>query len=76
MDSLEESFRIGREVGVPVVISHHKVNGTANHGRSEQTLPFITQHMHDQSIGLDCYPYSAASTVLSAERVATASRRW
>jgi N-acyl-D-amino-acid deacylase len=32
MDSLEESFRIGREVGVPVVISHHKVNGTSNHG--------------------------------------------
>jgi N-acyl-D-amino-acid deacylase len=74
MDSLAETFRIGREVGVPVVISHHKVNGTANHGRSEQTLPFIAQHMHDQPIGLDCYPYSASSTVLSAERVATASR--
>jgi N-acyl-D-amino-acid deacylase len=74
MDSLEESFRIGREVGVPVVISHHKVAGTANHGRSEQTLPFIQRHMHDQPIGLDCYPYSASSTVLSAERVATASR--
>ena len=74
MDSLEETFRIGREVGVPVVVSHHKVNGLANHGRSEQTLPFIAQHMRDQSIGLDCYPYSASSTVLSAERVSTASR--
>jgi N-acyl-D-amino-acid deacylase len=74
MDSLTETFRIGREVGVPVVISHHKVNGKANHGRSEQTLPFIAQHMRDQVIGLDCYPYSASSTVLSAERVATASR--
>lgn len=74
MDSLAETFRIGREVGVPVVISHHKVNGTANHGRSEQTLPFIARHMHHQPIGLDCYPYSASSTVLSAERVATASR--
>jgi N-acyl-D-amino-acid deacylase len=74
MDSLAETFRIGREVGVPVVISHHKVNGKANHGRSEQTLPFIAQHMRDQPIGLDCYPYSASSTVLSAERVTTASR--
>jgi N-acyl-D-amino-acid deacylase len=74
MDSLEETFRIGREVGVPVVVSHHKVNGKANHGRSQQTLPFIAQHMRDQPIGLDCYPYSASSTVLSAERVATASR--
>jgi N-acyl-D-amino-acid deacylase len=74
MDSLEESFRIGREVGVPVVISHHKVAGSANHGRSEQTLAFIEQRMRGQHIGLDCYPYSASSTILSAERVAGASR--
>ena len=74
MDSLEESFRIGREVGVPVVISHHKVNGTANHGRSGQTLAFIAEQMRDQSIGLDCYPYAAASTVLSAGRAAASSR--
>ena len=38
LDSLDESFRIGREMGVPVVISHHKVNGLANHGRSRETL--------------------------------------
>jgi N-acyl-D-amino-acid deacylase len=31
MDSLEETFRIGREVGVPVVISHHKVIGQKNY---------------------------------------------
>src|SRR5258705_7806578 len=31
VDSLEESFRIGRQVGLPVVISHHKVVGTPNH---------------------------------------------
>src|SRR5262249_46122934 len=58
----------------PVVVSHHKVNGTANHGRSEQTLPFIREQMRHQTIGLDCYPYSASSTVLSVERVATATR--
>jgi N-acyl-D-amino-acid deacylase len=74
LDSLEESFRIGREIGVPVVISHHKVNGTANHGRSAQTLACIAEHMHEQSIGLDCYPYTASSTVLSADRAAVASR--
>ena len=27
MDCLEETFHIGRELGVPVVISHHKVVG-------------------------------------------------
>ena len=43
VDSLEESFRTGRELGVPVVISHHKVVGKANHGRSAETLPIIEQ---------------------------------
>jgi N-acyl-D-amino-acid deacylase len=41
IDSLEESFRIGREVGVPIVISHHKVTEQANHGRSTETLALI-----------------------------------
>ena len=74
LDSLEESFRIGRELGVPVVISHHKVNGTANHGRSRDTLALIAQRMREQAIGLDCYPYCASSTVLSADRAASASK--
>ncbi len=74
LDSLEESFRIGRELGVPVVISHHKVVGTANHGRSAETLPVIERAMRAQKIGLDCYPYCASSTILSASRVGVASR--
>jgi N-acyl-D-amino-acid deacylase len=74
LESLDESFRSARELGVPVVISHHKVNGLANHGRSAQTLAHIARHMPSQSIGLDCYPYSAASTVLSADRAAAAMR--
>ncbi len=74
LDSLEESFRVGRELGVPVVISHHKVAGKANHGRSAETLPFIEKAMRSQKIGLDCYPYHASSTILSAGRVANASK--
>jgi N-acyl-D-amino-acid deacylase len=74
MDSLEETFRIGREVGVPVVISHHKVIGQKNYGRSEETLAFIKRNMALQPICLDCYPYTAGSTVLSADRAATSSR--
>jgi len=68
VDSLEESFRIGRSLGVPVVISHHKVAGKANHGRSAETLPIIESAMRSQRIGLDCYPYHASSTILSAGR--------
>jgi len=74
LDSLEESFRIGREVGVAVVISHHKVAGLPNHGRSRETLPLIAARMRSQAIGLDCYPYCASSTILSAARAAVASK--
>jgi N-acyl-D-amino-acid deacylase len=73
-DSLEETFRIGRELGVPVVISHHKVAGRPNHGRSRETLPLIAERMKGQPIGLDCYPYCASSTMLSESRVAVASK--
>jgi N-acyl-D-amino-acid deacylase len=74
MDSLEETFRIGREVGVPVVISHHKVIGQKNYGRSDETLAFIRKSMAMQPICLDCYPYTAGSTVLSASRAVTSAR--
>lgn len=74
VDSLEETFRIGREVGVPVVISHHKLTEKANHGRSKETLALIRERMSRQAVCLDCYPYTAGSTVLSAHRAKGASR--
>src|SRR5258706_5981413 len=73
-DSLEETFRIGRELKVPVVVSHHKVVGLANHGRSKETLPLIAERMKAQGIGLDCYPYCASSTILSADRAAIGTK--
>jgi len=73
-DSLEETFRIGRELDVPVVVSHHKVVGTPNHGRSRETLPLIAGRMASQCIGLDCYPYNASSTILSADRAAIGTK--
>jgi N-acyl-D-amino-acid deacylase len=74
IESLEESFLIGRQVGVPVVISHHKVVGVQNHGRSAETLAYIADHMTRQPICLDCYPYDASSTILSPKLVANATR--
>ena len=74
IDSLTETFRIGREVGVAVVISHLKVVGEANRGRSVEALAFIERHMAAQSICMDCYPYTAGSTVLSADRAASSTR--
>ncbi|WP_298925059.1 amidohydrolase family protein [uncultured Ramlibacter sp.] len=68
MDSLEETFRIGRELGVPVVVSHHKVQNQANFGRSQETLPLIRETMKHQCVSLDCYPYTAGSTMIRTDR--------
>jgi N-acyl-D-amino-acid deacylase len=73
-DSLEESFRIGRSARLPVVISHHKCAGKANHGRSAETLALIDAARRDQPVGLDAYPYNAASTVLERSFIEKASR--
>ncbi len=68
MASLEETFRIGRELDVPVVISHHKVQNASNFGKSAVTLPFIRETMQHQCVSLDCYPYTAGSTMIRADR--------
>lgn len=67
MDSLSETFEIGRELGVPVVVSHHKIGNPRNFGASSRTLPYITSAMEKQSICLDCYPYDAGSTMISTD---------
>lgn len=68
MNSLEETFRIGRELDIPVVVSHHKVSGAANFGRSQETLPLLRESMKRQKICLDCYPYNAGSTMIRTDR--------
>jgi N-acyl-D-amino-acid deacylase len=67
MDSLEESFAIGKALDVQVVISHHKVTQPANFGRSKETLPVISKAMQCQCVALDCYPYNASSTMLHTD---------
>ncbi|UBM08432.1 N-acyl-D-amino-acid deacylase family protein [Cupriavidus metallidurans] len=67
MEALEETFQIGRALDVPVVVSHHKVQNTPNFGRSRVTLPFIQETMQHQCVSLDCYPYTAGSTMIRTE---------
>jgi N-acyl-D-amino-acid deacylase len=74
LDSLEESFAVGRAAGVPVVISHHKTIGRQNFGRTAQTLPVIAAALAGQEIGLDAYPYIASSTVLTAVQAERATK--
>ena len=72
--SLDETFAIGRDAHVPAIVSHHKCAGIKNHGRSPETLAHISAAMAHQPIGLDCYPYSASSTVLRPDMVARSSK--
>ncbi|MGH6932996.1 MAG: N-acyl-D-amino-acid deacylase family protein, partial [Dongiaceae bacterium] len=74
MESLDESFEIGRRADVPVVISHHKASGRKNFGRSRDSLASIKNAMNSQSVGLDAYPYVASSTVLDPGWIAEAER--
>ncbi|MBO9355410.1 amidohydrolase family protein [Bordetella petrii] len=68
VEALNETFRIGKELSVPVVISHHKLMGRQNFGRSTETLAIISEAMKKQEISLDAYPYVAGSTILKKDR--------
>jgi N-acyl-D-amino-acid deacylase len=67
VQALEETFAIGRALDVPVVISHHKAMHASNFGRTRETLPLIRAQMQKQCVALDCYPYTAGSTMLRAD---------
>jgi len=65
--AIEEALRIGREGGTGVEISHHKLAGRNNWGRSEETLALI-EKARDSGVDvtIDVYPYTAGSTYLAA----------
>ena len=68
-EALDEAFEIGRRAGVPVVVSHLKCAGVANHGRSAEVLAAIDEAAGSQEIGWDCYPYTASSSTLDLGQV-------
>ena len=74
VDSVEETLALGREAGLPVVISHHKCAGRDAWGLSERTLARIAEARRSQRVDLDVYPYTASSTVLIADWVPDAER--
>jgi N-acyl-D-amino-acid deacylase len=74
IDSIEETLEIGRQAGVRTVISHHKCNGSKNWGRSVETLALIEKARAEMALDLDCYPYTASSTVLLPDFVEGAER--
>ncbi len=63
-EAIDETIAIGRATGLASVISHHKVCGEQNYGRSTETLRQIANAQRDMTLDLDVYPYIASSTVL------------
>jgi N-acyl-D-amino-acid deacylase len=65
LEAMDEALRVGKEAGIPVHISHHKVSGVRNWGRSEETLRKIEQAREDGlDITADAYPYTAGNASL------------
>jgi N-acyl-D-amino-acid deacylase len=67
--ALREALAVGRALDVDLVLSHHKLMGPRNHGRSRETLALLEQAAGGQRVCIDCYPYNASSTMLLPERV-------
>ena len=64
-DAINEAINIGKLANIPVEISHFKVNGRSNWGRSKETLALVEQARKDgYDVTIDQYPYTASSTNL------------
>jgi N-acyl-D-amino-acid deacylase len=64
--AIEEALTIGREAKIPVEISHFKLSGQQNWGRSAQTIPMVIKAREEGlEVTIDQYPYTASSTSLS-----------
>lgn len=66
VQAINEALYIGREANMPVEISHFKLSGQQNWGRSKETLPMIIKARQEGiDVTIDQYPYTASSTSLS-----------
>jgi N-acyl-D-amino-acid deacylase len=64
--AIDEALLIGREAHMPVEISHFKLSGQQNWGRSKETVAMINRAREEGiDVTIDQYPYTASSTSLS-----------
>jgi N-acyl-D-amino-acid deacylase len=66
LQAIDEALTVGREAHIPVEISHFKVSGQNNWGRSIETVAKIENaRLEGLEVTIDQYPYTASSTGLS-----------
>lgn len=67
LDSVAETIAIGEGGGLPTQVTHHKVIGKANWGRSVDTLRLIDEaRARGVDVTSDQYPYTASSTSIAS----------
>jgi N-acyl-D-aspartate/D-glutamate deacylase len=67
MEAIEETLRIATEACIAAHISHHKIAGKDNWGKSLDTLKlFADARAKGLKVTCDQYPYKAGSTFLAA----------
>ena len=66
-DSVRETIEIGEKGGLPTQVTHHKIIGKANWGKSVDTLKLIDEaRARGVDATIDQYPYTASSTSIQA----------
>jgi dihydroorotase/N-acyl-D-amino-acid deacylase len=64
---VRETIEIGEKGGLPTQVTHHKVIGKANWGKSVDTLTLVDEaRARGVDATIDQYPYTASSTSISA----------
>jgi len=67
VDSVKETIAIGERGGLPTQVTHHKIIGPANWGKSVDTLRLIDEaRARGVDATIDQYPYTASSTSIQA----------
>jgi N-acyl-D-amino-acid deacylase len=67
LDSVRETIAIGEHGGLPTQVTHHKIIGRSNWGKSTETLKLIDEaRVRGVDASMDQYPYTASSTSIQA----------
>jgi dihydroorotase/N-acyl-D-amino-acid deacylase len=70
LDSVRETIRIGEEGGLPTQVTHHKIVGPRNYGKSVETLKLLdAARGRGVDATSDQYPYTASSNAFTASMI-------
>ena len=72
VNSVRETIEIGERGGLPTQITHHKIIGALNWGKSVDTLRMVDEaRARGVDVTIDQYPYTASSTSIHAALLPT-----